>query len=114
MEKRHLPDGCYDDAMAKIEVRDPALGARIGAILWKAVVVGLDGGVEVGGIVNGFRPGVGGLELQTVREALSELGLEGVVDRTSAVVMKVDLVKSRVEAVVPDTVFNQEGRLKLS
>ena len=49
-----------------------------------------------------------------MREALSELGLEGVVDRTSAVVMKVDLVKSRVEAVVPDTVFHQEGSLKLS
>src|SRR5450759_5124797 len=62
-EKRHLPDPGNDDAVANIEIGNRPLRSQRGLVLREAVVIGLNGGEEIGCIVNRLRPGVRSLEL---------------------------------------------------
>ena len=73
--------------MTLIEQRGRAIEGREEAILRGK------SGLEVGGVVNGVRPGVGGQEFVVAAEALTKIGGEPVIDRTAVRVVGVHVAE---------------------
>ena len=86
-ELARLVDAAEDEAMALVEERGGTIGAREVAVLRS------ERGLQVGGIVNGVRPGVGREEFVMAAEALAQVGGQAVIDRAAVGVVGVHVAE---------------------
>ena len=88
-----LIDAAEDEAMALIEGGRGTIGGRDIAVLRG------ERGLEVGGIVDGVRPSVGGEEFVVAAEALAEIGGQPVIDRTAVGVVGIHIAERNAAGV---------------
>src|SRR5450631_556701 len=89
MTHRQFIKEAGNETLPDVEVGVATFALRVAEVPEIAVVLSW-AKVRVGSIVNRVRPGVGGLKLQTMSEALFEMGLQRVVARGSAGAEPVD------------------------
>ena len=82
-----LVDAAEDKAVTLIKERRRTIEARYIAVLRGK------SGLQIGGIVDGVRPGVGGQKFVVLGEALAEIGAESVIDRTAVGVVGVHVAE---------------------
>src|SRR5262249_58271580 len=92
MRARCLEDSAGDPAMTLVKVRVRALEEG------ETAVLRFKGRLQVGGIVDGVRPGIAGEQLERVAETLLHVDGEAVVDGVAVGKLRVDAVEGNRHA----------------